>query len=238
MGVAGERHGVGKLLERARRNSPVVAPRPRPLNGVPRMRVLRVEERFAVSEVELSGVRLKEGVEVLLVPPVRADERVALDGLGPDRAVRLVENALPHLGAVFSVVDCSGLEVGFVLALVPAPAANVVVAVHPQLLDVASVRCLAVREHAPETVGRSLDLLDAPGVRDVACDQHAVCAVVAEILKRLDQRVLVAAPFEMYVAQHSERHVWRSSGHCWHGLAVGNRHSTRSGKCACYKTSS
>ena len=170
------------------------------------MRVLRVEERHR--RIDLLAVRLHEILD-LYVAPVGADDRVALDALHPDRLELLVEELFPHAGAVPLEADGVGLlQFGMLLVQVgvrlPVPAVDVVVAVDEQLLHGTPIRRLAVRECLVPAVRADLQLRGPAGVRDVAGDQHAVRAVVAEVGERLEERGLVAGILDVDVAQDSD----------------------------------
>ncbi len=205
-----ERNSVGERRKNARRCAVVMPPRPRSEARVLRMVVLRVEKREM--RVETLAVLLKELfhrlVVVVAIAPMCADHRDAVDVLHPDGNVLLPEAFLPRLlhvlvGMPYRVCD-HGRVLLLLLVETPRPAPPVVVAVNEQLLDLAAVGRLAVGEDLEPRIAGALELADAPGVRDVARDEHAVRAVVTEVFERLDEVELVARILEMHVAQHTD----------------------------------
>ena len=171
--------------------------------------MLRVEERLAGGEAEFVRMRREVGVEVLLVPPVGAEEGVALHRLRPDRTVGLVEELLPHARPVVRIADGKGTLLRLVLvgAAVPGPALHVVIAEHPELRHRPAVPRLAVREDLEPAVRRPLQLRVESVVGDVAGNHHAIDALVVEVRQRRKEGVLVARILQMDVAQNAERHI-------------------------------
>ena len=223
--VPRERDGVGEARKRRRRGAAVVAPRPRAVARVARMRMLEPEERARRVEPRRVGFDppRRAGVEVcagaaLVAAPVRAREREAVDLLLPDRFVRFAEDLLPRSGQIrpdglLLQAFPENLSRGAARPAV-SPAFVVVVAVHEQALDLPAGRVPAAGERCVPRARHRLQLRNEPPVGHVAAYRHGVHAAPAEQSERLPEllfagerkrAVLAARGGEMDVAHDAER---------------------------------
>ena len=182
--------------------------------------MLRVEERLLALQPQLGLVRLQERLQLLLVAPVRTDERVALHLLRVHARPRLIEHALPHGLAVRSdAVRRPRRLVGIfrrqrLRRVAVTMSLHVVVAVDEQLLDRLAVGAPVLGEHLEPRLPHELQLVHEPAVRHVARDDHAVGLAVAEELQRpLEHRHLLLV-VDVDVAQDAECQLGRDAIHC------------------------
>ena len=182
------------------------------------MRVLHAEERTRPVQVELGRVRGGVGRDVLLVSPVRAEERVPLHLHRIDGLPLQAKCALPRLG--LASADRALPRGGDLLGILggrspqgPLPGEAVVVAVHEHRLHARAVQALAVGEHLAPDLSHAVQLGHLPGVGHVAGDHDGVHAPLAEILQRGAERtggagdvtvLRLAVVTNVNVAHHAE----------------------------------
>ena len=167
------------------------------------MRMLGVEERLR--RVELLFVGPKEGVksvEVVLLRPVSADERIALHVLDPEIGIRLVEKLLPDPRRP-RVVIADAVTALRKLGIVRG-SPDVVIAVNEELLDLLSVETSVARKDRIPCVREDLELADAPLVGNVACDHHAVCTALAEEPERAQKMSFISGFPDVHVADEAK----------------------------------
>ena len=157
------------------------------------MRVLHAEERTRPVQVELGRVRGGVGRDVLLVSPVRAEERVPLHLHRIDGLPLQAERALPRLG--LASADRALPRGGDLLGVLggrppqgPFPGEAVVVAVHEDRLHARAVQALVVGEHLAPHLAHTVQLGHLPRIGHVAGDHDGVHAALAEILQRGAER--------------------------------------------------
>ena len=191
----------------------------RAVHGVPRVRMLGIEERFRTPQAKLRLVRLKEGPQFLLVPPMAADEHVALHFPGVDRCIILAHEPLPRAGRVcgyhmalpvFGPALFGALHVHVVAVFAERRA--VVVSIDEKALDRRSVRQPVSREHALPCLQRRLELFNRAEVRDVAWNYHAIHVRIPEVFKRLHEKleVRLLGVVDVDVRDDAEFERWRS----------------------------
>ena len=221
VGMASEDDGVRRLGEGAGGSAIVMAPCPRAVDRVLRMRMLRVEEREV--RVELRLVFFHELFDVLVEAPMAADERISLDLLGVDFLKLFMEAEIPCGLAVLH----DGFREGLLALLLVTPdvikAFVVVVAADEDLFDMAAVRRRVVREDFIPRGCEILQLFDEAPVGDVARDHDGIDFLVVEPAERLLPVVGACQRCDMDVADDSEAEfgsadffggekVWRKGG--------------------------
>ena len=175
VGMAREDNRVRKFHERLRGGAVVVAPNPRPMACALRMRMLRIEERQL--RIDFRLVRRHEFADLPMMRPVAADEHIAFDVLHHDFLPLLMEALIP---CGLDILHDGGFKqrlAFFRIRLRIFPAFEIVVALNKELLDMAAIRPLVVREDFVPAVSEVLKLLQLRSIRDITSHQHDIDAL-------------------------------------------------------------
>ena len=127
------------------------------------------------------------------------DEIVSLDRLAVNVRELLFENAFPASCTVKRNCALFHLILVVFASTTCHRQRNIVVAVHKDALDLASVRSPVVRKHIEPRIGKRLHLVGNAKIAQVTCRNHRIRSLIAEKLQRLApelSEILVLASVE------------------------------------------
>ena len=226
--MARKRNRVRIRRKRLGGKATVVSPRPGAIAGVLGMGMLEVEERQG--RIQLVAIGGEPTRHVAQARPMRANEGVALHGLGEAGRISLLERPFPAaLGIELDQLAGAFGGIGIILFL---PVGHIVVAILQQLRHRAPFRRLVLREHLEPGVRDELKLRNESMIGHVARHKHGVHTLRPIPFKRLDEDRLRTFVTDVYVAHHgnleARRTAHRSCRRREHPPRTGRRHRHRS----------